>query len=149
MFEAADYEDSGDAPSRTVEPTTSPNSLDSSPSPEPSEVPTTSSEPTEEPTTSNEPSEEPTTSSEPTEDPGGGSTGSVDDGTWTVGEDIEPGTYSTTVPDDSIGCYRERLSGFSGELDDIIEPGVQTTVTIESSDEAFTSQDCGTWELQD
>ncbi|WP_205324099.1 IgG-binding virulence factor TspB family protein [Glycomyces sp. YM15] len=141
-FDAADYED---APSRTLAPTTES---------EPTAEPTTSAEPTEEPTTSAEPTEEPTTSPEPQEDPGAASDRVFGDGKWTVGEDIEPGTYSTTVPDDSYGCYWERLSGFSGELDDIIangitEPGLQTTVTIESSDEGFTSQDCGTWELQD
>jgi hypothetical protein len=91
--------------------------------------------------------------SESNGDSEGESTGSISDGTWTIGEDIQPGTYTAVVPDDSFGCYWERLSGFSGELDDIIanglaDPGEQTTVTIEPSDVGFTSQDCGTWELQ-
>ncbi|MDA1360518.1 hypothetical protein O1R50_12845 [Glycomyces luteolus] len=170
-FDAADYEDSADAPSRTIEPTTRPEPTEEPTTseepteepttrPEPTEEATTSEEPTEEATTSAEPNEEPTTSAEPTEEPttspeaeedsGGASDGSFGDGIWTVGEDIEPGTYSTTVPDESFGCYWERLSGFSGELDDIIangnvEPGLQATVTIDSSDQGFNSQDCGTW----
>ena len=41
------------------------------------------------------------------------------DGTYLVGKDIQPGTYGSN--NDSSGwCYWERLSGLSGELDDVI-----------------------------
>ena len=39
------------------------------------------------------------------------------DGTFIVGEDIEPGTYKSKGQD---GCYWERLSGLGGGIDDII-----------------------------
>lgn len=67
-----------------------------------------------------------------------------DDGTYQVGTDIEPGTYTTTGGD---GCYWARLSDFSGETDAIIAndnaegPAV---VTIAPSDAGFTSSRCGT-----
>ena len=67
-------------------------------------------------------------------------------GTQVVGVDIAPGTYATS--DTSQGCYWERLTGFSGELDDIItnEFTFDTTiVTIDASDVGFSSSGCGTW----
>lgn len=72
---------------------------------------------------------------------------SFGNGTWRVGEDIEPGTYRT---DGASGCYWERLSGFSGEFGDIISNDFTSgpsTVTIQPSDAGFSSQGCGTWEL--
>jgi outer membrane biosynthesis protein TonB len=181
VFNAADYEDgAADPPTSSAEPTTETATRQPTTSAEPTQEPTTSAEPTQEPTTSAEPTQEPTTSAEPTQEPttsaepteaptteaepttsaeptensGGQAEGSFGDGTWTVGEDIEAGTYSTTVPDDSFGCYWERLSGFSGGLDDIItnaiiQPGATATVTIDSSDAGFTSDGCGTWEQED
>ncbi|MFC0453646.1 hypothetical protein [Rhodococcus jostii] len=62
-----------------------------------------------------------------------------------VGVDINPGTYRTTG---STYCYWERLSGTSGEFDDLIAndvPSGPSVVTIAPSDAAFKSQDCGTW----
>lgn len=68
------------------------------------------------------------------------------DGTYLVGTDIAPGTYRA---DNSSGsCYWERLSGVSGEFDDIIandNPNGQTIVEIADSDFAFTAARCGTW----
>ncbi|MGC0142114.1 hypothetical protein [Pseudactinotalea sp. Z1732] len=72
---------------------------------------------------------------------------SFGNGTWRVGEDIEPGTYRT---DGGSGCYWERLSGFSGEFSDIISNDFTSgpsTVTIQGSDAGFSSQGCGTWEF--
>ena len=43
------------------------------------------------------------------------------DGTWLVGEDISAGRYRAMTDGD---CYWERLSGLSGELDDIIANSV-------------------------
>ncbi|HEX6686080.1 MAG TPA: hypothetical protein VF062_25115 [Candidatus Limnocylindrales bacterium] len=73
-------------------------------------------------------------------------------GTWIVSEDIKPGSYRTTVPSDSTGCYWARLSDLSGGLNSIlandnIEPGDRVTVTVGSGDKGFTSNRCGTWEM--
>lgn len=70
---------------------------------------------------------------------------SFGDGTWRVGEEIQPGTYR--APGGGL-CYWERLSGFSGNLGDIITNDFGTkngTVTIASSDVGFHTEDCGTW----
>ena len=70
------------------------------------------------------------------------------EGTWLVNNDIAPGIYraiSTNV------CTWERLSGFSGNLEDIIASDEITTsgspvvVTIEPSDAGFHSTGCGEW----
>jgi hypothetical protein len=68
-------------------------------------------------------------------------------GIYRVGDDIAPGTYATLQDGD---CYWERLSGFSGESDDLIandfigDPG-PVIVTIQRSDVGFESTRCGTW----
>jgi hypothetical protein len=67
------------------------------------------------------------------------------DGTWAVGIDIAPGTYSTSG--DST-CYWARLSSFNGEFSSIIAyalPIGPAVVTIDPTDKGFTSKDCGTW----
>jgi hypothetical protein len=72
--------------------------------------------------------------------------GTFTDGTFLVGSEIKAGTYRTSNPDGS--CYWERLSGTSGDFEDIIangNPDGQAVVTIRSSDEAFNSQMCGEW----
>jgi hypothetical protein len=64
-----------------------------------------------------------------------------------VGENVQAGTYVAQALD---GCYWERLSGFSGESEDIIandfiaEPG-QVVVEIAPTDAGFSSSGCGTW----
>lgn len=47
----------------------------------------------------------------------------IGDGQHAVGDDIKPGTYTTTVGDDSFGCYWARVKNFDGELDSIISNG--------------------------
>lgn len=74
------------------------------------------------------------------------------DGIWRVGEDISPGTYITTVPEDSLWCEWSRLSGFGGSNEEIIEEDtifepVQVIVTIHDTDIGFKSDGCGTWSL--
>ena len=69
-----------------------------------------------------------------------------EDGNYTVGKDIQAGTYRTRVG--SSGCYYSRLSGFSGELTDIISnenTDSPAIVTIASTDKGFKSNRCGTW----
>lgn len=67
------------------------------------------------------------------------------DGTYVVGEDIEPGRYS--APGGEL-CYWERLSGFGGTFDEIIANNISegpATVEIAASDAGFTTNGCGTW----
>lgn len=76
----------------------------------------------------------------------------ITDGTWLVGEDIEPGTYRTGGPQSAGAfgnCYHARLSGTSGELDDIISNDNSqgpTVITIRESDVAFETNGCQPWE---
>lgn len=70
---------------------------------------------------------------------------SFDEGTYIVGTDIEPGTYKNSG---SSGCYYARLSGFTGDLENIIANGTSdapTVVTIAQTDAGFDSNGCGTW----
>ena len=68
------------------------------------------------------------------------------DGTWVVGNEFAPGTYSAPGSD---FCSWKRLSGFSGDFDDIVAIDVgsgRQVVTIEETDVGFTSSGCGQWE---
>ena len=67
------------------------------------------------------------------------------DGTYIVNKDIAPGRWRSSS---SSGCYWERLSGFSGEFDDIIANQNATgnaIVEIGPGDAGFSSVRCGTW----
>jgi hypothetical protein len=67
------------------------------------------------------------------------------DGTWSVNDEIAPGTWSTTF--DSF-CYWSRVSGFGGTLDEIIAnelPTDSAVVQIAPTDVGFISSGCGTW----
>lgn len=71
------------------------------------------------------------------------------DGVWIVGVDIASGTWQSETPPDG-SCYWERMSGFGGELDDIISNEFtesQQVVTIQPSDVGFNSSGCGAWTL--
>lgn len=71
------------------------------------------------------------------------------DGVYLVGTDIQPGDYRGNT-DGSGLCYWARLSGTSGDLDDVRAndlPQGPTVVTISSSDVAFETSDCGEWHL--
>lgn len=70
-------------------------------------------------------------------------------GTHRIGEDINPGRY---FADPQSGCFWERLSGFSGTLDDVIAnefigfDSRQEIVAIGSMDVAFSADvECGDW----
>jgi hypothetical protein len=71
---------------------------------------------------------------------------SFGDGTKIIGVDIPPGTYRTRVA--ASGCYRERLSGFGGTLDDILANDLTdyvSVVTIAATDRGFKTSRCGIW----
>ncbi|WP_147262007.1 hypothetical protein [Blastococcus sp. TF02A-26] len=68
------------------------------------------------------------------------------DGIPMVGSEVAPGTYRAQDPGEL--CYRERLSGLSGDFGDLISDGLGTAdaaVTISGSDVAFSTDGCGTW----
>jgi len=79
---------------------------------------------------------------------GGSPAASIVAGDHVVGTHITAGTYRAQA---GSGCYWERLTGFSGSLDDIIAnefvgTAGQQFVTIEASDVGFSTDDeCGTW----
>lgn len=67
-------------------------------------------------------------------------------GTFRVRRDVAPGTWRASGT--SGDCYWERLSGFSGRLEQLIANSfgqVRATVTISSTDVGFSSSRCGTW----
>ncbi|MGA4544913.1 hypothetical protein ACPA54_33460 [Uniformispora flossi] len=67
------------------------------------------------------------------------------DGTYTVGDDIQPGTYKSTG---NNGCYYARLKDTSGDFGAIITNNISdgsVTVTISKSDGAFQSRGCKEW----
>ena len=70
-------------------------------------------------------------------------------GTYLVGTDIEPGIYRT----EGEVTYYERLSGLSGEFDDIIAnealPEGPVLIEIKDTDAAFHSEGPGEWTIVD
>lgn len=71
----------------------------------------------------------------------------VGDGTWEVGAEVQPGTY--TVTSDGY-CYWARLKNFDGELDSIItngnlDPGARGRVTVRKSDKGIELAGGCTW----
>jgi hypothetical protein len=69
------------------------------------------------------------------------------DGTYKVGDDIDPGSYKATGADTG-NCYWARLKSDSGDLDDIIannNSAGSTRVTIRRSDKYFETSGCTNW----
>lgn len=71
--------------------------------------------------------------------------GGFEEGTYTVGEDIKPGTYRTT-PGRIMKCYWERSTGGGDIIDNqwINNAPNGATVTVRQG-EGFTSEGCGNW----
>lgn len=76
----------------------------------------------------------------------------IQPGVWLVGDQVAPGTYRATAGD---GCFWERLSGFTGNLEqtianEFVSGGGQQLVSISPGDVGFsTDDDCGTWTRAD
>ncbi|GAA4693960.1 hypothetical protein APR04_002330 [Promicromonospora umidemergens] len=73
----------------------------------------------------------------------------VTDGTWSVGSDVQPGTYRTTDAVDSDCYWKITAGGTNGS--DIIEndiPGGGYPVVTVQDGQVFTSARCGTWVKQ-
>jgi hypothetical protein len=68
-------------------------------------------------------------------------------GSWEVGSEVKPGTYTTTAQD---YCYWARLKGFDGDLDSIIangnlDAGQRGRITVKAGDKGLElTGDC-TW----
>lgn len=93
-----------------------------------------------------------TTGATPTVAPGP-KTSFKGDGTYRVGADIAPGTYTTAGPaKGGIGsCYWSRLSSLDGEFGSIIANENlegQGVVTIAATDAAFKTTGCQDWNKQ-
>lgn len=78
---------------------------------------------------------------------------SFEDGTWTVPDDVKPGTYrghSAGNQSETRPCYWERLSGFGGTFaemitNDLVGQAGPVIVTIKKGDAGFSSEACGPW----
>lgn len=73
----------------------------------------------------------------------------ITEGTWTVGVDIEPGTYRTTeavLGSCYWGIYRSGTNGGDILENDIVSGGFPTVTLSEGQD--FTTQRCGSWVKQ-
>jgi hypothetical protein len=93
-------------------------------------------------------SEEPAPPADPTGEaapPPGPKTTIDADGTFAVGTDIVPGTYSSAGPVPDGACYWKRTSG--GELVDNAMSKKPQVVQIQAGDTAFTTNDCQPWQL--
>lgn len=66
-------------------------------------------------------------------------------GTWLVGRDIAPGTY-TTVREVSGTCYWERHTVGGGIIENGVPETGRPTVIVEKGEE-FRSRDCGEWRV--
>ncbi len=70
------------------------------------------------------------------------------DGDWLIGTQVTAGIYRASSP---AGCTWARQAGLSGQPTDPIDtsqlPSKLTLIDLRSSDAAFTSTGCGTWEL--
>ena len=69
------------------------------------------------------------------------------DGTYAVGTEIMPGTYTSAGPITDGACYWKRVNG--GELLDNALSKKSQTVVIQPTDTAFTTNDCQPWQLTD
>ncbi len=68
------------------------------------------------------------------------------DGTYAVGTDIAPGTYSTAGPVGNGTCYWKRMGNPDGALLDNAMSKKPQVVQIEASDKAFKTHGCQPWQ---
>lgn len=142
--DAATEEPTSEEPSTPTDEPNSPTPTDppaatNTPEPTSTPVPTSTPAPTSTP--------EPTATPEPTPTPAAFGFG---DGVKIVGEEVPPGTYRSVGPDGGLfsSCYWERLSGFSGQLEEVIANDFaeyRQVVTVKEGDVGFNSNGCGGW----
>lgn len=68
------------------------------------------------------------------------------DGTYKIGVDILPGTYTSSGPIPDSACYWKRTGG-DGKLIDNALTKKPASVRIEATDASFTTNECQTWTL--
>jgi hypothetical protein len=69
------------------------------------------------------------------------------DGTYAVGTDIAPGTYSSAGPVDNGTCYWKRLSNPDGDLIENALSKKPQVVQIDPTDKSFKTTGCQPWQL--
>jgi hypothetical protein len=69
------------------------------------------------------------------------------DGTYAVGTDIAPGTYSSAGPVGSGTCYWKRLGNPDGNLIDNAMTKKPQVVQIDPADKSFKTSGCQPWQL--
>jgi len=84
---------------------------------------------------------------EPTPPPPAPKTSIDADGTYAVGVDIQPGTYSSAGPVGDGACYWKRLNG-TNIVDNALSKKAQI-VQIDATDTSFTTNECQPWQLTD
>ena len=70
---------------------------------------------------------------------------SISDGVWSIGDEMQVGTWSATF---TTSCYWARLSGFGGTLEEILANDNETSsaiVQIQPGDVGFLTSRCGVW----
>ncbi|WP_197416125.1 hypothetical protein [Mycobacterium sp. GA-1199] len=90
------------------------------------------------------PSAAPGPSSTPGPPPAGPLTSIDKDGTYRVGTEILPGTYSSAGPVDGGACYWKRDN--NDQVPDNALTKKPQVVRIEATDTAFTTRDCQPWQ---
>jgi hypothetical protein len=116
--------------------------------PEPTPAPEPSPAASPEPSTPDSPEPSPAASPEPPPPPGLKTT--IDhDGTFAVGTDIAPGTYSTAGPVGNGTCYWKRTGNPDGNLIDNAMSKKPQVVRIEPTDKAFKTDGCQPWQQTD
>jgi len=71
------------------------------------------------------------------------------DGTYKVGDDIQPGTYVAESEEPFEGCYWERVDASGNTIENnFVSSGFRVQVTIGASDYSFTAKRCGEWKKQ-
>jgi hypothetical protein len=83
--------------------------------------------------------------------PAAGAKTTIDkDGTYAVGTDIVPGTYTSAGPVGSGTCYWKRLSGDDGKqlVDNALSKKPQV-VRIDPTDKSFKTDGCQPWQKND
>ena len=68
------------------------------------------------------------------------------DGTYAVGTDIMPGTYSSAGPVADGTCYWKRTSSAGDVIDNALSKKAQV-VQIDASDKSFKTNGCQAWQL--
>jgi hypothetical protein len=87
-------------------------------------------------------------SADPAPAPSPGPKTTIDgDGTYAVGKDIQPGTYSSAGPVGNGACYWKRTSG-TNIVDNALSKKAQI-VQIQPTDTSFTTNECQAWQLTD